>query len=223
VDVSKPLIRVDDAAPPIVLDRLAAADNASIESFPLGIAYWDDSLRVSILVVRKRDGKICSLGVTSDVDADGMCPDLESLKRGDDGNFRGHARCFNGNCLLPSMMEAPKENIFQHAGQPPPKPPAEWVLYPECFLYIKLMPNECCTCGEDFNMLTQRLEPNEYYATKCACGLRPLWSLERTELTLLSRSDPDLEEAEQRGATYVSSVDDLLRVLESPTAAHRWV
>jgi len=111
------------------------------------------------------------------------------------------------------MLEAPpKENMLQPVQHFQSQ--YAWTLDSECFVNIKLIPNEHCTC---------RREDDDYDILACACGHKPRWSLESTELFVVSHHDQDGPLDGIPGETHVTSVNDLLRVLESPTAAQRWV
>jgi hypothetical protein len=122
---------------------------------------------------------------------------------------------------LPSML----------AGQQQLGEPREpWIGALDATMRVKFMPGELCECPpEDFDLEDDDERPMEIM---CRCGCEPCWSVEGVDVFL--DRDPDsnrhLLSLELLGLAALSStrptvmtVDDVLRVLESPAAANRWV
>ena len=106
--------------------------------------------------------------------------------------------------------------------------PDPWVGALGATMHVKFLPGEFCTClPQDFDLDDRDDRPMEIM---CLCGCEPCWSLQGVDVFL--DRDPDdnrhklsleLLGLPMSGRPMVYAVDDLLRVLESPAAAHRWM
>jgi hypothetical protein len=109
-------------------------------------------------------------------------------------------------------------------------PPEPWIGALDVTMRVKFLPGELCECPpEEFDLDDDDERPMEIM---CRCGCEPCWSLEGVDVFL--DKDPDdnrhllsLElfglAASSPSRPKVIAVDDVLRVLESPAATHRWV
>lgn len=177
------------------------------------------SLRVSVMLTRKRDGKLCQLGTTTYV-ATNNTASSDNRSRAEAGAVRSSVRCA-GPFVVPSMLEGQ-----QQLGDPP----EPWIGALDVTMRVKFLPGELCECPpEEFDLDDDDERPMEIM---CRCGCEPCWSLEGVDVFL--DKDPDdnrhllsLElfglAASSPSRPKVIAVDDVLRVLESPAATHRWV
>lgn len=170
------------------------------------------ALRVSIVLMRKHDGKLCPLATT-----DTVITDHAAVNRTKDrlGVVRTNVEC-KGVFMLPPMLGGCRHAIGQ------PRPP--FVGFLGSTMHIKVEPCELCTCQPaDFHLDKTSVD------AMCLCGCAPRWSLERVEAFIdKDWSDPRCELALQSLSLTtrppaVYTVDDILCVLQSPTAEHRWV
>lgn len=219
-------------------DRLAFAD-CPLESAP--VFAWSDlndhdwlnerstaaqprdqiamaSLRVKVMLMRKRDGKLCPLATTCFVATDDAASRSNRTKA-ESGGVRTRLRCA-GPFVLPSMLEG-----HQHLGDKP----EPWIGALDATMQVKLLPGEFCTCASaEFDLEDDVNRPMDIM---CRCGCEPCWSVEGVEV-FLNRDPNDhrhelslelLEVEASSSRPTVFAVDDVLRVLESPGAVHCWI